>query len=563
MLVSSSAIIITNFFAKRAALDELGNALLLSKLEGDIESVKNYMDEHYGKIELKNDTLIGSNGEVIGENHNMVDQINEELGDVATVFVKEGKDFKRITTSIMDHDGERAVNTYLGVESLAYDEIINGELYLGNASIMGDEYITAYYPIKGAGQSVVGILFVGVSQNIADAIIQGALNKSIKTTGILICGVMIFSLVMILFTSKAITKPIIQMSAYAEKAGQLELDFDIDSQLLRRGDEVGILARSLDGLFSGVRNFLLKANDKAEQLNEAAKTISEAAKNNRTCSKDVEHSMSQMAESASSQASNTENGAHEIMDLGNSIEEIHEMMMRMKSLNQNMNGQIVSGIESTETLGNISTSLNTYINEVDEKIRDTGYSIEKIAEATQLIFQIANQTNLLALNAAIEAARAGDGGRGFSVVAEEIRKLAEQTQVATNTIRDMSEELVDNSSIATETMIILKEINSEQQEAVKGNKTVLAEIEKGTSHTITYFNDVISSTEQINDNKNVILDLITEVSAIAQQNAAGTEEVLSSTEEQLAQIDYINNHLVELGDMSKVLKEEIGKFKII
>lgn len=125
---------------------------LLMKLQGDMHSVHLFAEKHFGEIKMVDGALVDKDGVPLEGRHDMVDEITDKLGVVATVFVREGNDFRRITTSIKTADGNRAVGTMLGTDSAAYEPVMAKNLYIGKAEILGANYYTAYDPIVDKGK---------------------------------------------------------------------------------------------------------------------------------------------------------------------------------------------------------------------------------------------------------------------------------------------------------------------------------------------------------------------------------------------------------------------------
>lgn len=143
-------------------IEEIKNLLLSRSIENNIQLTMKYLNQTYGTLTQGKGTLLDQDGNSIEGHFDMVDSVLEDLGDKSTIFVKEKDDFKRISTNIRDDENERAMSTYLGKEHNAYDTVIKGDLYVGEAVILGENYFTAYQPIKDYNHNVIGLLFVGM-----------------------------------------------------------------------------------------------------------------------------------------------------------------------------------------------------------------------------------------------------------------------------------------------------------------------------------------------------------------------------------------------------------------
>lgn len=151
-------------FSQTKNLSSSIDSIVISTLSSQINAISFYSDKYYGRLSLNNkNEMVDINGLKIGTNHNMVDKVLKDLGLVSTIFVKQGDDFVRKTTSILNTEGKRAVGTKLDRNGIAYKKIINGETYLGEANILGVPYATIYKPIKDKNSHIIGILFAGLT----------------------------------------------------------------------------------------------------------------------------------------------------------------------------------------------------------------------------------------------------------------------------------------------------------------------------------------------------------------------------------------------------------------
>ncbi|WP_164995849.1 Cache 3/Cache 2 fusion domain-containing protein [Miniphocaeibacter massiliensis] len=153
-------------------IENIKNKLLKKHVENNINLTMKYINNSYGTLTQGDGTLLDNNGNSIEGKFNVVDSISEDLGDKATIFVRVNDDFKRISTSIMSDENERAISTYLGNDHKAYNKVINGDIYTGEAEILGDNYYTAYQPIKDKNNNVIGLLFVGMPTAELDSIVE-------------------------------------------------------------------------------------------------------------------------------------------------------------------------------------------------------------------------------------------------------------------------------------------------------------------------------------------------------------------------------------------------------
>lgn len=171
-LLASMIIALLGFSSSTKYMDDIKNELLEEQVSENIKLKMRYIESAYGTLTQGDGTLLDINGDSIEGRFGVVDSILEDLGDKATIFVKVNDDFKRISTSIMSDINERAMGTYLGSDHNAYETVMKGELYIGEAEILGENYYSAYKPVKDRNNNVIGLLFVGTPTKRLDDIIK-------------------------------------------------------------------------------------------------------------------------------------------------------------------------------------------------------------------------------------------------------------------------------------------------------------------------------------------------------------------------------------------------------
>lgn len=171
-LLASMIVGLFGFSSSTKNINDIKNQLLRKHVKNNINLTMKYINKFHGTLTQGDGTLLDSDGESVEGRFGVVDTILEDLGDKSSIFVKVNDDFKRISTNIMSDENERAVGTFLGTDHNAYKAAINGELYIGEAEILGERYYTAYEPVKDKNANVIGLLFVGTPTKTLDDIIK-------------------------------------------------------------------------------------------------------------------------------------------------------------------------------------------------------------------------------------------------------------------------------------------------------------------------------------------------------------------------------------------------------
>lgn len=395
--------------------------------------------------------------------------------------------------------------------------------------------------------------------------IFAAVNKTIRNQ-ILIA---VFSLLIIglaiLFISDRITKPILAVTKVINKQADLDFSFNKDSAVMKylgRKDEVGIMVKSLKTMQENVVDFITKTSDAAEQVAASSEELTATSQQAATASEEVARTIEEIARGANDQAKDTEKTAHNIEELGVLFEQDAVFLHELNQAAEKIDRQKEEGFKILKELVGKTNKVNESSSNVFEIVLSNNESAEKIENASVMIRSIADQTNLLALNAAIEAARAGEAGLGFAVVADEIRKLAEDSNRFTSDIKAVIDELKSKSQLAVATMNGVREIVNEQSNSVKSTELRFDGIAEAIEIVRSIIDKLNYSAELMVNNKNMIVQLIQNLSAISEENAAGTQEASASMQEQAATIEEIANSGESLASVAEEMRTLISKFKI-
>jgi methyl-accepting chemotaxis protein len=221
--------------------------------------------------------------------------------------------------------------------------------------------------------------------------------------------------------------------------------------------------------------------------------------------------------------------------------------------------------ESAQILVKLNESNDLTIESIERIAKQTNLtniSAQNIQKAVGLIQSIAEETDLLSLNASIEAARAGDAGRGFAVVAEEIRKLADQSRRSANEIEDIIKKLLFESNTTVEVMKEVKTNIATQQERISETKDRFTSVGEGIQASLANVDGISSKVSDLEQSKVVVLDVISTLSSISEENAAVTQETSASTEELNTTVTKLSQSSIELKSLSLQLEQDLSIFKL-
>lgn len=376
-------------------------------------------------------------------------------------------------------------------------------------------------------------------------------------------GFIVLALVISLLLGKQISKPVKSVTEILKRVSHLDLKtYEEDNQWLKYKDETGVMAKELLNMRSTLVEFVKDLKIQSNLMSQDADSLHVATVETGQSLEQVSRVVTELAIGANKQNEDTATSMDQLYSLDervmNVVENANVMIentMRVREVNS----------KTTVTIDELNqnlTSTNETISDVAKQIGELKKKSSTIGDISGLIDQIAEQTNLLALNAAIEAARAGEAGKGFAVVADEVRKLAEETSVLTKKINVSMTEIqidIDNTNNKMENVSKVIDKNTEVSEHVGNafNDTI-----KSVDEVISQINLLNSNIEEVQEVKDVVIESLKNISNVTELNAASSEEVSASVEEQTATIITIEEMSKTLSSIVENVNEHIDEFDI-
>lgn len=490
----------------------------------------------------------------VAQTQTMMDEIKKETGIVLTVFYGD----TRMVTSVTNEDGTYAVGTQASQKVV--DKVLKSgdELLADNVDVNGEKYFAFYSPIYNEGEDVpVGMVFAGMKQSSLDAKLRDVATGISLFVVVLILG---SGVVISIFTARLV-KAIKGSVAIAERVSTGDLSGTIDEKQLKRKDEIGDITRAVSHLQTELVDIISDIKNKSDVLIEASVDLDKTARETSDVVSQVERAVQEIADGATSQATETQKATSNVIFMGDMVEETNREVEQLKINAEDMKEYSASASGSITELQLSSHKSSQSIEDIYRQTVTTNESALKIKEATSLITSIADETNLLSLNASIEAARAGEQGRGFAVVAAQIQKLAEQSNESAREIDAIVNLLIADSTSAVRTMEEVKQIIDAQNEHVEKTGQLFNTVMSGIDESIRGVESIAERTRKLDGARVSVVDVVQNLTAIAEENAASTEETSASAAEVASIISNVSESAEQLKLVADGLELKMNIFK--
>ncbi len=360
-----------------------------------------------------------------------------------------------------------------------------------------------------------------------------------------------------------VVRPIKRLAELITKMSDMDFTTNEDAgKLVSCKDEIGLMSRSVARLRIGLSEVMDELQKQSQELFQASDRLDNNAQNTSTTIGQVENAVDDIAKGASSQATETQAATGHILTMGQMIEETNQQVDNLKDNAEKMKESSDTAQKTLSELMEVNVVTKDSIDEIYEQTNTTNESANKIKAATDLITSIAEETNLLSLNASIEAARAGEQGRGFAVVAAQIQKLAEQCNESAVQIQNITDMLIQDSTKAVDTMEVVKDNMNMQNDKMVQTDKMFEVVSAGVNDSLESIEMIVDKTDRLGESRGKVVDVVQSLSAIAEENAASSEETSASVTQVTQIVVDVSDNANHLKEIASNLDESIKRFKL-
>ncbi|MGC5327899.1 methyl-accepting chemotaxis protein [Brevibacillus sp. SYSU BS000544] len=520
----------------------------LEKAKSDLALGYAYIDSKYeGDWKVEGDILY-KGSQKINDNEKIVDEIGKMTGDTVTIFLGD----TRVTTNVIN-EGKRAVGTKAS-ETVAAKVLKEGQTFLGEANVVGKIYQAAYQPIRDASGTIIGIWYVGASQDTIDSVLSDVFfNFSI----VLIAGTVISQLVTYLVVRR-ISQRLNKITDVLEEASQADFtkDVHVDS-----ADEIGQLSASYNEMREGLKDLVQQVVVSSEQVASSSLQLAASSEQTSRASEQIAESVQVVAGGAEKQMKEAITGAQSIESMTEGISRIAQTTLQVADESRKTSEQAAEGNVAVKKVVRDFHLVRDSVEQSAQLIKELSSHSHEIGAIISSITGIAKQTNLLALNAAIEAARAGEAGKGFAVVADEVRKLAEESAKAASQISEIVYHVQVGTEKSVESMNTVEQTIHDGIASVQETEAKFGLIVETMEQIFNRIHEVSDTAEHLQSNSSSLNQYVNQMTNVAKEAFDNAQSIAAAAEEQLASMEEISSSSQSLSYVADEMMLKLNRFR--
>ena len=433
-------------------------------------------------------------------------------------------------------------------------KMIKGEVSSGEYKLNNKDNIITYGKIKVIGWSFGQYLDKqGIQQEVDE------LSKYFSALGGIVAIIGVLTALIII---NLITRNLKKIDNHMTILSTGDLTKGVEENLKKKKDEVGDIANAINKTQQYISEIISLIKINSDSIDMKSENLSNISSKFVYSTENIAHAIEEVASGSDTQAQELTDTVEIVNKFGRELDKIVVQFEEINTRAVDIDEKAKKSNNSMEMVVQGLLELIVTFSEFKEKINLMDKNIKKVNEFTSVIKSISEQTNLLALNAAIEAAAAGDAGKGFGVVADEVRTLAEKSKIASNKIFEIASDLLKDTRNISSTSEKMNNEIVKQRETIDTSMTSFKEISSSIEEITPRINNVSRYVERLSSNKDDIVIKSENVASISQEISSLAQEISASMEEMKESSLDVSVTSKDLKDMTAVMKENVGIFKI-
>lgn len=497
----------------------------------------------------------------IEEYQQYVDELNSD-DEFTYVLYMEDVDGQVTALAHSNHDRIGIVLEDAGSIAAARD----GQEYAGyyDDPTSGKKTLDVLTPVYDDAGNLKGAFNIGIPVD-HETMLQIASSSVLRLTLACIAASALLIILLLRFINKTILQPLQSLNSEIDRITNYDLtphQNPLLDKFRKREDEVGRICSGFFSMKDSLIQLINNIEQATEQLSHFSSDLSNSCQTVKESGAQLSVTVDEVANGAMLQAQQTADGNTKMLSLNDLVDAVDQNMSSLNESTKEVGIIKQQGVQALDALVEKTQQNTRNSQQVYQVMNETSQQAQKIKEASVKIQDIASQTNLLALNASIESARAGEAGRGFAVVASEIGNLSHQTDDLTSYIDGIINELLKKIEEALQTMEKMEQTTLEQSDRVNLTKEKFEQIMENIQDMETKCRILGQSTEEMKSNDKSVVDLITSLSSLSQENAACMQEAAASVTSQGLEIEKVALSSQDVAKIANNLRDEIHQFKL-
>lgn len=415
----------------------------------------------------------------------------------------------------------------------------------------GRTVLAVYNTQENSGWTLMGVL--PTDQLTKDA--RGIL----VTTFVSLAVVAVIAILIGMWMVRMIARPLVTLMKLMDEGSKGNLNVRMEQ---KSKDEIGMLTASFNVMMEQITQLVKQTNNSAQDVLDTATELTQASNKTAISAKEIAIATEEIANGATSLANEAERGNELTENISRQMDHVISANKEMESSARQVERSSQQGTEYLNELLQKTSVTGEMVNALTEKVDSLKSSTSSVLKVLDVMQNITQQTNILSLNATIEAARAGAAGRGFMVVADEIRQLADQSRQSITMVGEITDNIQKEMNETVQALSEASPLFQDQIKSVKETSQIFVSVQEQMEGFVQHLDSVTSSIDELNQSQSVLSEAMSNVSAVAQQSSATSEEVASLSSEQETVGEQLVNLSNKLENVSNGLKESLSKFTV-